>query len=211
MKIKKSNSFTLIELLVVIAIIAILASMLLPALRNARESANRIVCVNNQKQLFQGFAMYDNDYDGYWPSPKNTSGAWTWKQAIAPYVSAEGKEDVADSGTVFACPSAKGQKRTYGINYYLAYDIVSQCSEIPIRPTMLKKPEKRILLADSDNLYTDISNYGTDSCTVYVSWRHHPQKANFLFADGAVQLRKFEPFAKYGFFDSWTYYYVGRK
>ena len=74
-----SQCFTLIELLVVIAIISILASMLLPALKRARESGKKIVCVSNMKQLYFGFSSYANDYANYYPSTK----AANWQYQIA--------------------------------------------------------------------------------------------------------------------------------
>jgi len=75
-KIANTTGFTLVELLVVISIIAILMSILMPALGRAREAGRRIICSSNQKQLTLAWQMYAMDNDDRLCNPDSKSKAW---------------------------------------------------------------------------------------------------------------------------------------
>jgi len=84
---RQSGAFTLIELLVVIAIIAILASLLLPALQGAKDKAKEAGCLNNIKQIYTAIILYTDEDNGSLPNATwvNQRMWVTWNWSIGGY------------------------------------------------------------------------------------------------------------------------------
>jgi len=109
---KKRRGFTLIELLVVISIIALLISILMPALSKAREQAKSVVCMGNERQVGLAMLYYADEWDDY--VPRGTSSGERWFRMLMPYL---GQEAIDSGGVedyrhieIFSCPSYPSDK-----------------------------------------------------------------------------------------------------
>lgn len=103
---KRHNAFTLVELLVVIGIIALLISILLPALSKARSTAVRVACTSNMKQAYLAFTMYLNDNRGTFPPggisvPAVPTGRLYWGDLLKPYLGERFPDPAIDPNYVF--------------------------------------------------------------------------------------------------------------
>jgi len=123
----KKDFFTIIELLVVISIIAILASLLLPALNLTREKARTISCISNLKQIGNGVALYATDYNDHTPlscTNISPSGQRSWSGLLYSYVGLGAKTDEERPTlekifkSVFSCPSSMLEKRCANYGYW---------------------------------------------------------------------------------------------
>lgn len=155
------HGFTLIELLVVVAIIAVLASLLLPALGKAKENAKQSACISNLKQLGTAIFMYAQDNDDY--GPQNDYGvpnSYYWSQREHPFIP-------------YVLPGFK----TVGYPYYYVCDrSVFLCPKVP-----LTEVKNGPTYAFGSYAYNALWSWGTNYKLGACPW---PSRTH-LIADGA--------------------------
>lgn len=198
------KKFTLIELLTVLGIISILASLLLPALKLAKQDAYKTSCINNLKQLGLQFQVYTDSNEGYFPphfylySP-GKSGNWLIflkpPKGLLKKGELEGGVMNASMGAAFICPS------DINPNVLTLYDEDAKAYEIPLSYSYnlslfseglslarLQKLEQLVVVFDSDDMdHHQGKLMAAEDYYQNVLAERHFDGANHLFADSHVE------------------------
>ncbi|MBI4025950.1 MAG: type II secretion system protein [Verrucomicrobia bacterium] len=191
------QAFTLIELLVVVAIVSILAALLLPALKNARETGKRTACLMHIKQVGLATLLLAEDNHG-WCNGENSPTANTpfgarWLDTIPKYLGN------SDAMVRWQLPSNQGcaGKDPKDTSYqYALNDAFAGVGALPANPAHsleeVKNASRIFLVGDSRNYYVNDPSGFDQTVTGSVSGypRHGGKGLNFVFVDGHAEFLK---------------------
>ena len=198
----------------VIAIIAVLASMLLPALAKARQKAQHAICSSNLKQIGMAVLLYTDEHDDWFPGSIWNSGTFT--SDLSPYLrnrTASGSSFIYAKGPsdvhVYWCPAYNPEDARYvsgstvywyyhscrAINFYIRTthaSVQNTDNELYTRTSHIKKPSQKMYFADSWGTTSFSVNTYPIKITASVSSRldnRHSGKINALWADFHVEAK----------------------
>jgi prepilin-type N-terminal cleavage/methylation domain-containing protein/prepilin-type processing-associated H-X9-DG protein len=204
----KSLGFTLIELLVVLSILMILASLLLPALKKAREKTYCAICSNNLKNLHVSEIAYVNDANGYFTPTypgrdENDDWAFYWTNLVFPYLGGNGtstqefRSKVDPENSVYFCPmqrpndTPKGGSTNDYPSYALNVSFGGRDKTVPEAGKLVAVTRPSVVAMFADVQYTPSEpNKGFRYLTAYYFSSRHPKTANgscnIAWTDGHV-------------------------
>ena len=187
--------FTLTELLVVIAIIAVLAGLVLAALRNAREQTDSMRCLSNLRQWQVALVAYSGEHDGETPRRgqgvrpmTNVARPEDWFNALPPYAGLPGYAELTrrggrikpGDGTLLACPSSKDTGEQCFLPYAMNMNISPTDRPHPHRLAEITNPARLVFLADAPGPYSST----LPAAAPYSVRARHAGRANVVFVDG---------------------------
>jgi prepilin-type N-terminal cleavage/methylation domain-containing protein/prepilin-type processing-associated H-X9-DG protein len=196
------GAFTLVELMVVISIIAILASMLMPALARAKAKANQIKCLNHMRQLGLALSMYADDHGGEYPPRRIPTNAWPHK--LKPYYM---------DWRIITCPSDRfgivglfandaNPKNSFlinGFNDFFAKTLSERDYQLfrrwqwphGMRESDIRTTSETILFGEkrtgSPHIHMDLDQGQRGNDLEEIDHQRHGRGSNFVFADNSVR------------------------
>jgi prepilin-type N-terminal cleavage/methylation domain-containing protein/prepilin-type processing-associated H-X9-DG protein len=212
------RGFTLIELLVVIAIVALLASMLLPALARGKSKARSVQCFSQMRQVGMATVMYANDNEDKLPRSTHSAmacGQLPWGYALVPYLLSKSFvcQDSAWTNlfnTLYHCPQDKRTRPdwSYGKNVYP--ELSAEETGGPTWPKLGLMPRPVSTVIYGEKLGSSMADHFMAQCWAdggvpEVDQTRHDQKSNYIYCDGHAAKQRFEQtFSLTNKIDNWN-------